>query len=191
MANTENVTYGKPNVAGAVSVADLGAVLPTNATGTLAVDFKNLGYISEDGLTNADGRSSDVIKAWGGDVVLTTQTEKSDTFTFTLIEALNADVLKFYYGEDNVTGDIATGLTIKSNNADLKAVSLVIDMVFKNAVKRIVIPTAKIIETSEIVYNDTEAVGYEVTVQALNDANGDSHFEYIQEPTPAAPAVQE
>lgn len=188
MANTENVTYGKPNVAGAVSVADLGAVLPTNATGTLAVDFKNLGYISEDGLTNADGRSSDVIKAWGGDVVLTTQTEKSDTFTFTLIEALNADVLKFYYGEANVTGDIATGLTIKSNNADLKAVSLIVDMVFKNAVKRIVIPTAKIIETSEIVYNDTEAVGYEVTVQALNDANGDSHFEYIQEPTPAVPA---
>ena len=183
MAKTQNVTYGKPNVAGAISVAPLGTALPTDAIGTLDAKFKNLGYISEDGLTNADTRESESIKAWGGDVVLTSQTEKSDTFTFTLIEALNVDVLKFYYGEENVTGTLATGITINANSKDLKPVSLVVDMVFQNALKRIVIPQAKITETGEIVYNDTEAVGYETTVQAFNDEDGNSHIEYVQSPT--------
>ncbi len=76
MAKTQNVTYGKPNVAGAISVAPLGTTLPTDAVGALDAKFKNLGYISEDGLTNADTRESESIKAWGGDVVLTSQNRK-------------------------------------------------------------------------------------------------------------------
>src|SRR5699024_602495 len=97
MAKTQNVTYGKPNVAGAISVAPLGTTLPTDAVISVDAKCKNLGNISEIGLTNADTRKIDSMKAWGGDVVLTTHPEKSDTFTFTLIEALNVDVLKFYY----------------------------------------------------------------------------------------------
>ncbi|OYQ68266.1 phage tail protein [Aerococcus sp. 1KP-2016] len=183
MAKAQNVTYGKPKVGGAISVASLGTALPTDAIGALDASFKNLGYISEDGLTNADTRESESLKAWGGDVVLTSQTEKSDTFTFTLIEALNIDVLKFYYGEGNVTGTLETGITINANSKELKPVSLVVDMLFQNALKRIVIPQAKITETGEIVYNDTEAVGYETTVQAFNDDNGNSHIEYVQKPS--------
>lgn len=183
MAKTQNVTYGKPKVGGAISVAPLGTTLPTDASGDLDAGFKNLGYISEDGLTNADTRESESIKAWGNDIVLTTQTDKTDTFTFTLIEALNVDVLKFYYGEENVTGTLETGITVKANSKDLKPVSLVVDMVFQNALKRIVIPQAKITETGEIVYNDTEAVGYETTVQAFNNEDGNSHIEYVQKPS--------
>jgi hypothetical protein len=180
MAKTQNVTYGKPKVGGAISIATFGTVLPTDAIGALDIEFKNLGYISGDGITNGDNRESETMKAWGGDVVLTSQTEKSDTFKFTLIEALNTDVLKFYYGEENVTGTLETGITINVNSKDLKPVSLVVDMVFQNALKRIVIPQAKITETGDIVYNDTDPVGYETTVQAFNDEDGNSHIEYIQ-----------
>ncbi len=39
----------------------------------------------------------------GGDVVESAQKSKADKFTYTLIEALNIEVLKEIYGKDNVT----------------------------------------------------------------------------------------
>ena len=111
--NAQNVTYGKPKVEGAIWTAPLGTKLPVNAVEKLDIAFKSLGYVSEDGLKNENTIESEAIKAWGGDTVLVIQNEKTDTFTYKLIELLNVDVLKEVYGEDNVTGTLETGITIK------------------------------------------------------------------------------
>ena len=172
-----NVSAGKPNVSGAVWVAPKGTALPEDTTSTLT-GFTCLGYCSEDGLTNATNMESETIKAWGGDTVLSIQTSKEDTYQFTLLEVLNPEVLKFIYGTSNVTG--TTAITVKANNTDLVEQSIVIDMVMRgNAAKRVVIPAAKISEVGDIVYSDSEAVGYEVTVQCIPDASGNTHYEYI------------
>lgn len=181
MANTSNVTSAKPKVGGAVYSAPLGTPLPTDATSNLNVAFKALGYISEDGLTNENAIESETIKAWGGDIVNAVQTEKTDSFTYTLIESLNIDVLKEIYGKDNVTGDLTAGIVIKANSQELEAHSLVIEMILKGGVlKRIVIPNGKVVEIGEIVYSDADTVGYETTVQALPDVNENTHYEYIK-----------
>jgi hypothetical protein len=181
MANTaSNTSAGKPNVSGAIWVAPTGTTLPTDTTTALDAAFACLGYCSEDGLTNATNLESEVIKAWGGDSVLSIQTSKDDTFAFTLLEVLNIDVLKFVYGSANVTGTLATGITIQANNADVEEKAIVVDMVMRDgAAKRIVIPSAKISEVGDITYSDSEAVGYETTVQCIPDSSGNTHYEYI------------
>ena len=45
--------------------------------------------------------------------------------------------------------------------------------------KRIVIPSASISEMDDIVYNDSEPVGYDVTLVATADDTGSTHHEYI------------
>lgn len=176
-----NVTAGKPNVTGAIYYAPLGTTLPTSASASLdSATFTCLGYVSEDGVTNNNSPESENVKAWGGDTVLTIQTDRPDTFAFTLIESINEDVLKAVYGSGNVNVDANGNISIEVNADAMTGAVWVIDMVLRgNRAKRIAIPNGTITELGEIVYRDNEAVGYPITLTDVADSNGNYHYEYI------------
>ena len=180
----ETVTYvsaGKPAEGGAIYRAPLGTTAPTDATTALGSAFVSLGYCSDDGLTNTNTAESEDVNAWGGDPVLNIQTSKPDTFTAKLIEVLNPNVLKAVYGDDNVTGSLESGITVKANSDEPEEAVWVCDMVMRGGVlKRIVLPDAKISEVGDIVYKDDEAAGYEITLKAMPDTAGQTHYEYIK-----------
>ena len=184
MANTvTNVSAGKPNAAGSIYRAPLGTTLPTTANAELATAFVCLGYANEDGLKN-EHSTEDTIKAWGGDVVYTT---KEDKFTFTLIESISADVLKAVHGTNNVTGALSTGIAVAVNDKNDAPTSWVFEMLLNHdTLKRIVIPKGTVTEVGEVEYKDDDVIGYEITLIAGEDADGNTHYEYLKTATAAS-----
>lgn len=176
--NKENVSLGKPKIGGAVFRGPIGTTLPTSADETLDAGFLPMGYVSEDGVVNSNSPSAETIKAWGGDIVKVIYTERNDEWKLTLIESLRVDVKKAVYGQNNVTGTLASGITTSVRNDVPEPGSWVIDMVEGATLKRIVIPDAVVTELEDINYKDDDVIGYGVTLTAATDSTGASHYEY-------------
>ena len=98
--NTANITVGKPKSTGAVFYAPAGSTLPTTADAELDTAFVCVGTISDDGLTRKTKKSTKEIKDWGGNTVKVMQTDITETFGFTMLEATNADVRQDMNVED-------------------------------------------------------------------------------------------
>lgn len=177
---SEAVIARPKKVSAPIYRAPIGSTLPESAVAVLDNAFKSIGSISEDGLSESIERESETIKRWGGDVILVTQTGKTDTFKFTLVDHLNVERQKVTYGDDNVTGDISTGLKIESKNDELEAHAYVIDEILTgNVLQRTVIPKANVTEVGEVKHDDSSALSQEVTLTAIADDNGLTFTRYI------------
>lgn len=179
--DTTKVSFGKPKATGAVFVAPYGTALPTTAWGALNAAFKNLGYISEDGLVNGVETDVNDVNAWGGDLVLSGQATFKEMFTVNLLET-NAEALKVYYGDSNVVVEGNGSITVTQTSGILPNVSVIFEMVMTGGrIRRVVVPNAQITDRSgEITYVDGEAVTYPAVFVAYPyDTNGSTHKEYI------------
>jgi hypothetical protein len=178
--NSNNVRTGRPNVGGAIFTAPAGTAIPTDATSPLSADFIELGYASEEGITNTVTTENNAVTAWGGDEVLNEITSRSEEFNFKLIET-STETLKEVYGAENVSVD-ASGTAVLHNARTLAERVHVYEMLMgAGKIKRIVVPRVKTTELGEVVYNGSDPVGYELTLAALPDAVGNTAYEYLAE----------
>ena len=186
MANTaSNVVAGVPLATGGILIGDTTATAPTTAAGTLT-GYAAAGYIGEDGVTETNERSTDRIRAWGGDTVKVVQTEHNVSYQFTFLETLNRDVLEAVYGEDNVTTTAATASTgtlheVQVNASTLPHKSYVFEVKDGDAKIRIYVPDGQITEVGDITYSDSEVIGYQVTVEAFADELGNKAYKYLDD----------
>lgn len=179
MANNKNkVTVGKPSITGAVYRAPVGTTLPTDAETALDAAFESVGYISEDGVSWSYGVAQEY-RAWGGDIVYQ---EGEDTAQFTMIESLNEQAAKAYYGDAAITSTTG-GYSISVGDPDLTSKAWVFEMILRGGgLRRIVIPSAAVTEHSDVDYADDNLVAYGVTLTAERDETGKFHHEYVKLP---------
>lgn len=179
--NKNNVSLGKPMVAGGVYWAPAGTTLPKNAVDPLDAAFANVGYLSEDGVTNATDTDSTEGKEMGGSTVLHEISSYGETFQFTMIET-NETSLKLRYGSQNVASS-ENGIAVYHSMPSGEIGILVIEILLTgNKVKRIVVPEASASEFGDITYDSSDLIGYDVTMSAGPSAqlkNNASSVEYI------------
>lgn len=161
-------------VTGAVYVAATGTAAPTTEDSTLDAAFGDLGYVSEDGITESRDRTSTNIKAWqNGDTVRTVVTEATYTLAFTMIET-KAGTVELFYGNAPVAGKV---VVVPTKTGGRKA--FVVDVIDGDEALRIYIAEGEVTETGDLVYANGEAIGYPVTItgystSAIQDVDGNN-----------------
>lgn len=171
--NSANVRVA---VTGTVSVGPVGTTAPTGGNDALNAAFDDLGYVSEDGVTETRDRTSNSLRAWqNGDRVREVVTEANLSYEFTMVETKQETVELYYGGTVNTTtGGIPI---VPAKTGGRKA--FVIDVVDGDEYIRTYIPEGEVTEVGEQVYQSGEAIGYQVTISAyptsaVQDAAGDN-----------------
>lgn len=185
--NRANVMVGAPDVSvsGGVwigkEITDP-ELFPTGAaelgdTVATAAGLVTGGYITSDGVSESEDRSTEKVLDWNLDVIDIVETDYSMQLTTTFAEAANADVLRFIYGDDNVEvipGDAETSeVYVKKGARQPGNVAFMFDTKGKGAMKgRGFAASCQVASVGEITYTKGGLIQYNVTIDVLNDTTG-------------------
>lgn len=171
--NSENVRVA---VTGAAYVAPTTLAAPTSATSVLGADAKDLGYISDGGITETRDRSTNQIRAWqNAALVREPVTESSITYNFVLIET-KKETIEAYYGTT-----VAADGSIKIDPGKTGGrKSYVFDVIDDDDVIRIYVPSGEITEVGDQAYVNGDPIGYEVTVTGYAVTQGDESHSAVK-----------
>ncbi|WNM65687.1 major tail protein [Arthrobacter phage Vulpecula] len=182
-----NVLTGAPDqlTTGPILSAPRGAVLPSGLADPIAPEFKDSGYIGEDGLTLTPERSTEAIKDWSGAIVRQILTEFGTTLAWAHLET-NEESLKNYFGDDNVTVEAATASEGKRIAAKLAATEMPRkSYLFKikdgDARVLIVVPDGQVTETGEVSFVKSGAVLWPVTLTTYPDKDGVNVYVFLDD----------
>lgn len=150
-----------------------GTALPTTTAVALNSAFVDLGYVSDDGVTQTINAATSDIKAWGGDTVRRVQTDHTLEYKFTFLET-NPDVLTAFY-----TNYAAAVAQIKAGQGVRQA--WVLDVIDGSSKIRISIPDGQVTDRGDVVYKQDEAVKYEITITCYPDSASVKAYLYVND----------
>lgn len=155
--NAENVVVG---ITGKVYVGATSATAPTSSTSTLT-GFSELGYVSADGVTFSNDRTTNQIRAWqNADLVREIVTEGTTTYQFMLLETTQ-EVIETYFGGTLVGGKLELVPTATGGRK-----SFVIDVVDGAKAIRHYVPFGEVLSIEAQTIQNGEAIMYGMTVTA-------------------------
>lgn len=157
---SKDIDQVRVGVDGVVASAPADATAPTSAVSTLDPAYVDLGYVSEDGVTETTNQTSEKLRAWqNAKVVRTTITEAETVFKLVLLQT-SAETIALYYG-----GTVeADGSIIINPLAERPRKTFVLDVLDGDEVIRAYAPDAQVTEVGDIVYQNGAPIGYEVTI---------------------------
>lgn len=172
-----NAELARLGVTGALYVAPLGTVAPTDLS-AWGAGWVDLGYISDDGVTEAVSEDRQDFTPWQESTPIRTDVTGSTlTFHATLWESKAATISLYYRVSeaDMTTTGSAPDQVVSFSQAgkparDVRAFG--IDVVDGTYHRRIVLPYAEVTERGDITYKSDTLIGYEVTITAYPGSDG-------------------
>lgn len=169
MTNAQNVRVG---ITGAVYKAPPGTPLPTSSTAALNAAYRNLGFVSEDGIEENWEDSVDDIIAWqNASNVRSVTTGSVLSLALTLIETTGA-VLEMFHRGSTMTEPTAGNFRLDVKPVVADPSLWVLDVVDGLKIVRLSVGNGEIVERGAVQYKNGEPVAYPVTLRGYPDAAG-------------------
>lgn len=168
---------------GGLWVAPFGTELPDDVDAPLDEAFKNLGYISADGVSITIDSSTNPIEVWGGDEIGSLRDTYSIEYSMQLYQVLSPEVNAALFGEDNVstadaTDTLGARMRVLLNSKLPPRMSLVIDSFYENKAIRHVAQIAQLSDLGDITLVHNEALRLEPTWRVLRGTDGNHVIQY-------------
>lgn len=150
----------KPSTAAALDTL-IASLLSSSDRPTGAV---NLGYITSDGVTESISKSSTVETDMNGDPIITTGSDRTETWRMRFAEVKRKAVLELMYGAGNVS-ESSGKIVAWHSNVDLPEMVHILDLVLKDGSRaRRCMPQGQLTELGDLSINSTSILGRETTV---------------------------
>lgn len=180
--NSQKTFAGKPeqSVTGAVATAPLGTTMPTTAGEALGAAWTASGYVTEDGLSFSQDRSTTKIKDWSGSTIRSLLDEFSPTVQYSEAETSYETMCRMV-GPENVTKVNATtghGEQLKvSFGPNLPpAQAFCFSMKDEDRRMRLLVPNGQITAVDSVSFVRNDIVKWSFTLEANDDGTGHSMY---------------
>jgi len=171
----DNVRVG---ITGELFVAPLGTTRPTSSSSMLDPAYVGLGYVSEDGVTEAHEDSVENLTAWqNATIVRAVRSESVMTLACTLIET-KGELLELFHpgGEIEVVSAGQWKLEVPTPTVDRR--QFVLNVVDGTKILRIDVGNGEVTSRGEITYASSDAIGYQITITCYPDSDGNLCVKY-------------
>lgn len=177
---TANDTEVRVGVQGTFVVAPVGTTAPTDPYSSWGAGWVDLGYVTEDGLTEALNENRQEFKAWGYNSAIRTQvTDRAATFKVTF-QQTNYLTLALYYGVDaaDMTSSGTGGTQYMSFNEPQSSepmyYAIGMDVVDDDKPKRIIVARAEVTAKGDLPHKSDSVTAYDLTFTSLTAPGGGS-----------------
>lgn len=161
-------------VTGAVYAGPTGSTAPTTAVSAVPAVYNDLGYISDDGVTETYDDDVQDIQAWqGGAIVRTLISSSKASLAFTMIES-KASTLELYH-KGSVVEEITDGYQIDVVVPGVVRKSFIFDVLDGDKHIRMYVRDGEVSERGEITYINDETISYSVTLTCYPVIVGDKN----------------
>lgn len=175
-----DLTLLRAYVDGAVYVTDAGATAtaPTDASAVLDIDFKQIGAITEDGITETTSQDVTDVFIWQNAALgRRIRGQFTRTFEFAAAET-NLIVAGVHWGGSTITQTVE-GLSVAEKPPASDVRQWVLHGIDGTRVQRIYVPLGEVTERGDVVWSSGGITVYQWTLTAYVDGSGNIDYRYM------------